>query len=203
MATISASLKGEKVIHLTVREILSVLKDVSELMLDLSFASLAFRDREMAKEVLKLEALVERYLDELIVRIMLAARDQEDAYDMVPLVHLAEMIGTISNSAADIAEITLLKKAVKEVPKVIMKTEGTMAIVTVKPGSYVDGKRLDESLIETRTGLRVIAIRRGQTWIFGPEGDEVLRGGDVLFVRGYEKGLDLLQKMCTEEEVEF
>jgi uncharacterized protein with PhoU and TrkA domain len=36
----------------------------------------------------------------------------------------------------------------------------------------------------------VIAIRRDVDWVFGPEGDDVLREGDVLFLQGPREGVD-------------
>lgn len=204
MATIISGVKGESTISMSVRDIIATLKDVSELMLDLSLSSIIFRDEEMASEVLKLEIVVDRLLEDLAIKVMLSARSVEDAKDMLPFLSIAEMIRSISNSAADIANIVLQGKSnLREIPKVISEFEGLIAILKVQKGSYVDGKRLDESLIETRTGLRVIAIRRGDVWIFGPEGDETLHAGDTIVVRGYRKGLDLLRAMCTEHEVEF
>lgn len=204
MATIISGVKGESTISMSVRDIIATLKDVSELMLDLSLSSIIFRDEEMASEVLKLEIVVDRLLEDLAIKVMLSARSVEDAKDMLPFLSIAEMIRSISNSAADIANIVLQGKSnLREIPKVISEFEGLIAILKVQKGSYVDGKRLDESLIETRTGLRVIAIRRGDIWIFGPEGDEILHAGDTIVVRGYRKGLDLLRAMCTEHEVEF
>ena len=204
MATIISGVKGESTISMSVRDIIATLKDVSELMLDLSLSSIIFRDEEMASEVLKLEIVVDRLLEDLAIKVMLSARSVEDAKDMLPFLSIAEMIRSMSNSAADIANIVLQGKSnLREIPKVISEFEGLIAILKVQKGSYVDGKRLDESLIETRTGLRVIAIRRGDVWIFGPEGDEILRAGDTIVVRGYRKGLDLLRVMCTEHEVEL
>jgi len=204
MATIISGVKGESTLSMSVRDIIATLKDVSELMLDLSLSSIIFRDEEMASEVLKLEIVVDRLLEDLAIKVMLSARSVEDARDMLPFLSIAEMIRSISNSAADIANIVLQGKSdLREIPKIISEFEGLIAVLKVQKGSYVDGKRLDESLIETRTGLRVIAIRRGDIWIFGPEGDEILRGGDTIVVRGYRKGLDLLRTMCTEQEVEI
>ncbi|HEC96314.1 MAG TPA: potassium channel protein [Euryarchaeota archaeon] len=204
MATIISSVKGESTLDMSVRDIIATLKDVSELMLDLSLSSIIFRDKDMANEVMKLEVVVDRLLEDLDIKVMLSARSIEDARDMLPFLSIAEMIRSISNSAADIANIVFQGKSnLKEIPKIISEFEGLIAVLKVQKDSYVDGKRLDESLIETRTGLRIIAIRRGDVWIFGPEGDEILRGGDTIVVRGYRKGLNLLRKMCTEKEVQL
>ena len=197
MSTVISPFMGEKPLNLSVRDIIALLKDVSELMLDLGLSSIILRNEEIAEEVLKLEPIVERLLEELSLKVIVSTRSLDDARDMVPFLSIAEMIRSISNSAADIANIVLegISK-LGEIPEVVSEFEGVVTVLKVEEGSYVDGKRLDESLIETKTGLRIIAIRRGDTWIFGPEGDEVLRGGDIIVVRGYKRGLGALRDMC-------
>jgi len=193
---------GEKPLNMSVRDIIALLKDVSELMLDLSLSSITLRNKEIAEEVLKLEPIVERLLEELSIKVIVSTRSIEDARDMVPFLSVAEMIRSISNSAADIANIVLEGiSRLGEIPEIVSEFEGIVTVLRVEKGSYVDGKRLDESLIETKTGLRIIAIRRGDTWIFGPEGDEVLRGDDIIVVRGYKGGLNLLREMCSSSQV--
>jgi len=205
LSTVISPFMGEKPLNLSVRDIIALLKDVSELMLDLGLSSIILRNEEIAEEVLKLEPIVERLLEELSLKVIVSTRSLDDARDMVPFLSIAEMIRSISNSAADIANIVLegISK-LGEIPEVVSEFEGVVTVLKVEEGSYVDGKRLDESLIETKTGLRIIAIRRGDTWIFGPEGDEVLRGGDIIVVRGYKRGLGALRDMCRArgEDVE-
>ncbi|MCD6503443.1 MAG: hypothetical protein J7K58_04370 [Euryarchaeota archaeon] len=202
MSTVISPFMGEKPLNMSVRDIIALLKDVSELMLDLSLSSITLRNKEIAEEVLKLEPIVERLLEELSIKVIVSTRSIEDARDMVPFLSVAEMIRSISNSAADIANIVLEGiSRLGEIPEIVSEFEGIVTVLRVEKGSYVDGKRLDESLIETKTGLRIIAIRRGDTWIFGPEGDEVLRGDDIIVVRGYKGGLNLLREMCSSSQV--
>jgi len=202
LSTVISPFMGEKPLNMSVRDIIALLKDVSELMLDLSLSSITLRNKEIAEEVLKLEPIVERLLEELSIKVIVSTRSIEDARDMVPFLSVAEMIRSISNSAADIANIVLEGiSRLGEIPEIVSEFEGIVTVLRVEKGSYVDGKRLDESLIETKTGLRIIAIRRGDTWIFGPEGDEVLRGDDIIVVRGYKGGLNLLREMCSSSQV--
>jgi uncharacterized protein with PhoU and TrkA domain len=46
------------------------------------------------------------------------------------------------------------------------------------------GKSLGYLSVETETGMRIIAIKRGIRWIYDPDEDLPLKEGDVMVVRG-------------------
>jgi uncharacterized protein with PhoU and TrkA domain len=48
--------------------------------------------------------------------------------------------------------------------------------------------------------MRVVAIRRGDEWIFDPDGDEMLLGGDVLILRGPSEGIAELRVLAGAPE---
>jgi uncharacterized protein with PhoU and TrkA domain len=54
--------------------------------------------------------------------------------------------------------------------------------------------------VETETGMRIIAIKRGIRWIYDPEENERLKEGDVLVVRGTEDGFERLRRFTTGAE---
>ncbi|MBC7097024.1 MAG: potassium channel protein, partial [Methanobacteriales archaeon] len=45
----------------------------------------------------------------------------------------------------------------------------------------------------------IIAIRRGESWIYGPDRNTVLVEGDTLIAKGNEAGAELLRKLAKNE----
>ena len=74
-----------------------------------------------------------------------------------------------------------------------------IASVTVKEDSELCNKSLGDLLLDTRTGMRVIAIRRYDTWIYGPNKHTVILEDDVLLAKGTETGSDILVQIADGE----
>ena len=47
--------------------------------------------------------------------------------------------------------------------------------------------------------MRVIAIKRGTSWIYGPDKNTTLLAGDSLILKGTEAGADLIEKLASAE----
>ena len=54
------------------------------------------------------------------------------------------------------------------------------------------GRSSSQSFSET--GMRIIAIRRGECWIYNPRSDKHLKANDWLIVRGTDEGYEDLSK---------
>ena len=70
------------------------------------------------------------------------------------------------------------------------------ARVKVRDDAPAIGQSLRELSLPTETGMWVIAIRRDVDWVYGPDGDEVLREGDVLFLQGPREGVDAVRSLA-------
>lgn len=77
--------------------------------------------------------------------------------------------------------------------------------VSVELDSDLANKTLGELLLVNRTGMRVIAIRRGDSWIYGPDKNTLILPDDTLLLKGTEAGADLLEKLasatCSLEDI--
>ena len=62
-------------------------------------------------------------------------------------------------------------------------------MLTVPSSSPAIGMTLDD-LDNEEMGARVIEARRVKKWIYDPEDDFRIRGGDILIVRGVAEGYD-------------
>lgn len=181
----------------TVKELLVGAKDAAELMVDLAYAAIFFGDDSIAREVLRLEDQVDRELVELRAVCMLAARNRDDADRLAGVLSMAVSIEGIADAAEDIARVVLKDLGVPtELRDDLRHATEVTARVKIREENQLAGVSLRHLELPARTGMWVIAIRRDIDWIYGPEPDEVLREGDVLFVLGPPDGIDFVRELA-------
>lgn len=181
-------------------ELLLDLKDTSELMVDLSYSSFLYDREEIAEEVFSLEDDVDRRNS----RVQRAALEMHEAGEVtmdqaLATIRLAQAAEVIADSAADISDAVL--RDVETHPVFRMSVEESdvqIARVVVADGAALDGATLGEEHVATVTGLRVIAIRRGEDWLYGPGRKTVVQAGDVLVARGPDEGLPALEELAQQ-----
>ena len=183
---------------ISVREALTEMKDVSEIMIDLAYSAALFNSSELAEEVMELEKRVD-YLDYIIeMNTMLAARDAEDAQHLTAVTTVAAATNKISNAAADIADIVLQDIGIHPiVRKAFEQVEERLARAIVKPDSILVNKKLGDLELAANIGVDVIAIRRKREWKIDPEDNEKILEGDVLLARGAPNGIDELKAIAS------
>lgn len=173
----------------TVRELLTEMKDISELIVDLAYSAVIFDSKEIAKEVEKLEERMDKLLYEIRTIALVAARNVEEAEKLSGLLQVASAAENISNAAGDI--IKLLDIDIESrpfLPGLLSRADEKIRTLRISSSSDVVNKTLDKLDIEAETGMRVIAVRRGETWIYAPKNDFKLCQEDILIARGVEEG---------------
>ncbi|HID42981.1 MAG TPA: potassium channel family protein [Archaeoglobaceae archaeon] len=185
----------------TVKELLVEIKDTSELMIDLAYSAILFDNEDIAEEVLNLERKMIEYLRDIRIVSILSARRVDEAESVSTILQIANAVQKMGNAAGDIAMLVIKDyKLPKEMVKSIMiHSEETVTKAEVSRNSEVAGKPLGVSKIHTRTGMRVIAIRRGVEWIYDPDRDTRILKGDVLFARGDSSGIPKFMELVTCE----
>ncbi len=182
---------------ISVREALTEMKDLSEIMIDLAYSAALFHSRELAEEVLELEKRVDYLAYILDMNTMLAARDAEDAESLIGATTVAAATDKISGAAADIAAIVLKEIGIHPIVReAFEKVEEQLARAEVKPTSVLVDKKLEELELAAKIGVDVIAIRRRKEWIIDPGEDETILEGDVLIARGAPLGVDELKGLA-------
>jgi len=185
---------------ISMKKLLTKMKDTSELMVDLGYSAVLYDDQDLAMEVLRLEDKMDVYDYHAQISAMLAARSVEDAESLSGILQIASAAENISNAAGDIAKIVLFTKGIPyELKKDLRLADETVTRNVVRPRAKVVGKSLAELKFEIETGMRVIAIRRGESWIYDPDPETVLKEEDIVFARGHDEGLPLLVEMITGE----
>jgi uncharacterized protein with PhoU and TrkA domain len=192
-----------------VRELLVEMKNLSELMIDLAYSAALFNDKELAEDVLELEAHVDTLSYLLDIEVMVASRgDPRDAQALVGVSTVAAATDKISDAAADIAAIVTRDIGVHPiVGSIFEKVEERIVKATVKEGSAIADKRISKLDLAARMGIDIIAIRRNKTWIINPKGSEHILPGDTLITRGAPQGIkqfkDLAEGRTTQLEEQF
>jgi len=183
----------------TVRELLTEMKDISEVVVDLAYASLLFDSQEIGQEVKHLESRVDTLNHEIKVRAMMAARKKEEAVALSGLLEVAEAAALISRAAGSMVD--LLEMGPSPFLSFVLKdAEEKIRLLTLSERSDMKGRTVEELSVEAETGMRIIAVKRGIRWMYDPEETIKLKAGDVLIVRGTEDGFERLKRFASGEE---
>ncbi|MEG3225582.1 MAG: potassium channel protein [Methanobacteriales archaeon Met13] len=184
----------------SIKDILIEMKNMSELMVDLAYSALLFNSKDAAEEVKKLENKINSLNYQIKRESLLAARTVKDAEKLTALLEVGEATETIADSAKDIADLVL--KGIKPHPvfKMVMEESDEIIMrVKISEGSELINKSLGELLLATRTGMKVIAIRRNESWIYGPDRNTNISADDTLIAKGKEAGAILIERLADGE----
>ena len=181
----------------SVREVLTEMKNLSELMIDLAYSAALFNRRVLAEEVLELEKRVD-FLEYLLnMNIMLAVRSAKDAENLVGISTVAAATDKISDAAADITALVLREIGVHPIVREAFEgMEEMLTCVEVKPTSILMGKKLGELELAAQIGVDIIAIHRREKWIVNPSHDEAIVKNDILISRGTSIGAKKLEELA-------
>ncbi|MEM4704458.1 MAG: TrkA C-terminal domain-containing protein [Candidatus Bathyarchaeia archaeon] len=173
------------------------LKDTSELMINLAYSSLILNSKELAEEVQRLE----EYMDELHttfeLHVLSIKAEGDDPRGFLGLIRLGIVTEKIADAAAEIAEVVLRGIDPHPILKIaIHDADETVAQALVTPNSQLVNKTLKEAKIPQKTGMWVLALRRGAKCI-RPKPETKIEAGDVLIASGYARGRNALKKMAS------
>ncbi len=176
-----------------VEEDLIEMKNISELMLDLAYSSVLFQNKDIAEEVIELEDRIDRLYEEIIDKILVRCIEDKDIKRDKIALKVADSIERFADAALDIADVVLRDIDLHPVVKKSMReSDEIMVRRIIGEGSYLDGKTLNETHMGTKIGMKVIAVRRKNSWAYDPSKDLRLKRGDVIFARGPEESENVL-----------
>lgn len=182
------------------RSMLAEAKDLSELMVDLAYASVYFGDPELATEVRDLEERMSDLVHDMRAVCVKAARSPRDAEGMSSVLQVVSAIERIANDAVDIARVVSHRLGIPaELVVALSAAEEVSHRVQVRDGSDMAHCPVAALELPVATGMRIMAIRRGREWITGVDGDTLLLPGDALFMRGSPDGIGRLRELAGDE----
>jgi uncharacterized protein with PhoU and TrkA domain len=172
-------------------------KDTSELMVDLAYAALFFDDTDMADEVDALESEISELVHRMRALSVVAVRNPREADAMSAVLQVISAVERIGNDAVDIARIVTRRLGIpRQLVLDLMAAEEVSHRVEVADGSHFANRPLGAFELPVVTGMRVLAIRRGRSWLVDPGGDDIIHPGDVLFLRGAPEGIPRLRELA-------
>ncbi len=187
----------------SVKDLLVEMKDTAELLIDLSYSAVLHGSPTVAEEVLALENRMDVLQMRARMSLMLAARNPKEAETLAPVLGVVAAADKISDAAGDIAKIVIEEIGLPDAMRGAL-SEGVETLIrgTVDASSAYEGRTLQEIDLETKTGVRVIAIRRDNDWILNPGPETRLEAGDVTLLRGPETGVSEVYPELTGDPFE-
>ncbi len=190
--------KGIEYEPTSVKELLTEMKDVSELILDLAYSAVLFDSKEIGEEVSYLESKMDRLKYKIRLASMLAARTVEEAEQLAGIFQVAQAAETIANAAGDMVKLLDIDIESRPfIPSILSDADEKINTTVIGDTSSLSRKTLGVLSLESELGVRIIAIRRKKKWIYDPEDDVVLRAGDRLIVRGVMDGFTRLKRFTA------
>jgi uncharacterized protein with PhoU and TrkA domain len=172
------------------------MKDTSELMVDLAYSALLYKDKDIAGEVIHLGDLVEE-MSSRLQRIAVEDISHRSSDATLMILRMVTYINAVADAAMSIVDVVLrdidphpiLQQSIRESDVGIFRVE-------ISRRSILAGMKLGQVRLATETGMWVIAIKRDVRWIYGPERYHEIQAGDHLFVKGPEDGMKKLRAIA-------
>lgn len=181
----------------SVKELVLEMKNISELILDLAYAAVIYDDDSMADEVRYLEAHMDTLRYHMRLACLLVGGDQDEAERLAGVLQVSSAAEAISNAAGDIVALLETIEARPFLPRLLERADEKIKQYKLPDDSPMSDRSLSEMHVEAETGMRVIAIRRGRGYIYGPSGATSLRASDVLILRGSDDGFEAFKDRAT------
>jgi len=176
---------------------LVILKNTSELMIDLAYSSLLLNSQSLAEEVEALENHVDDIYNEFEFLVLSSGFTPEESKDFLGLIRLGSITEQIADAAMEIADVVL--KGLEPHPilqLVIEEAEETVTKVTVGEDSELVGKTIRQAQLQEETGMWVLVIKRGNWWL-RPRPNVEIHAGDILIAAGYAEGEEDFESLAS------
>jgi len=188
---------------MSVKAVLSEMKDTAELLIDLSYSAVLLGSDDVASEVLELEAKMDVLQLRARMSLLMACRSPDDAESLAPVLGMVGAAEKISDAAGDIAKVVLEDIGLPDTMRAALpEAVETLVRTTVAADSPLAGRSLGALNLETETGVRALAIRRQGNWLLNPTRETKLQADDVVLLRGPEDGVSDVYQDATGESYE-
>jgi uncharacterized protein with PhoU and TrkA domain len=184
------------------KEILVLLRDFSQLMVQLGYAAIMEDSIELAKEALRIKSHI-RDLDydlrkEALIVARLSKYSKGDIPQIANILQIGVAIKEMSDGVDDLIDIAIREVGVHPVIQMAFtRKEMRTTRFEVEPNSKIDDRELHDLDIDPAGECRVIAVRRKSEWFLDPRPSMKIREGDVLIVEGRHESINKV-RTCVE-----
>lgn len=179
------------------------LKQKSEKMVDLAFSALLFGSKEIAEDVCEMEERMDNLHVMFEQTIITLASTVEEPKKLLSLLRLGIATENIADAAKEIAEVVLREMKPHPVfSRIMSETDDTITRVEVGADSPIVNRNIGDLHIKDETGMKIIAIRRDDDWLYRPYKGVKIKEGDILIAEGAQEGSELFGKLVRGEKTE-
>ncbi|TQQ83810.1 potassium channel family protein [Halonotius terrestris] len=187
----------------SVKDLLVEMKDTAELMIDLAYSAVLHQSDALADEVIQLEHRMGILELRAQMSLLMAARSPDDAEQLAPVLSIVTATDQISDAAGDIAKIVREEIGLPDAMRAALpEAVETLVRGVVDPDSDYAGRTLGDIDLESETGVRVIALRRGEDWLLNPGRETEITTDDIALLRGPESEMEGVYNELTGESYE-
>lgn len=182
-----------------VRELLTQIKNLSSIALDLAYYSVLYNDRRVAYEVLKLEDYIDDLWALAVMQTSLAVSNPKEAERAVSIYRVINALDKVSDAAGDIAAVVT---SGRRVPRVLRHSllYSKEAVFAVRASRVPEGGIALSEIAKRVPSVDVVLLRRSDGWHLPPGSSEVVRKGDIIVVRGLIDSIAELAAELGDEE---
>ncbi|RLG56677.1 MAG: hypothetical protein DRN83_03490 [Hadesarchaea archaeon] len=181
----------------SVRELLTEMKNVSDLMIDLAYASVLLKNRELAERVHELEAKMDELMYQIRTIAAVVTRNVHEARKITGILQVASAAESISNATGDIADLVRSRARIHPVVQDAFRvSDEKIASIKIRNISTIRDKKLCDLKLASSIGVSVLAIKRRGEWIIPVTRESFVLSGDTLIVKGPPDGITMLCGMA-------
>jgi uncharacterized protein with PhoU and TrkA domain len=181
-----------------VKDLLTEMKNISDMMVDLAFAVLVLEDRDLAKQLSRLEERMNELMYQIRGAAAVVTRKLEEAKLITGILQVASTAESISDAVESIADFILRGMKVHPVIcEAIGEADERIAVLEIGGDSPVAGRKISELNLPPTRGAWPLAVKRCAEWIIPPKPDTELMSGDILVCKGSEESLRIIEQMAN------
>ncbi len=171
-------------------EILTNLKNLSQIIMSLAYCSIFFNDETLYKEMEELDEKIDYLKSLLIMQASLATRDGEDAEKMISVFDMAASVDKISEISLDIAKLAYEHISI-DIGDYLFINSATnfIYVIQVHSKSPFIGKTIDELYDLVGQIFDIVAVKRNKKFIISPSEDFTVEDGDKLYIKGFTEAI--------------
>jgi uncharacterized protein with PhoU and TrkA domain len=159
----------------------------------LAYSALVLGNRGLAAEVHQLESRLDDMNDRLEVWVLRSAKEDLDPSPLRGLLHLGKAAEDLGKQAKQMTWVVEQGESVHPILEIALgESDEVVVELPIASGCAADGRTLAELQLNLEPGFTVLALRRGQKYIYRPRGAQVLYAGDEIIASGPDEGREYL-----------
>lgn len=177
-------------------DLLSRLKNLSQILMSLAYCSIFFNDDTLYKEMMELDDKIDYLKSLMIMQASLAIRGGEDAERMLSVFDMAASVDKISEVSLDIAKLAYENLSI-DIGDYLFINSATnfIYVIEIDLNSPFKGKTIREAFDLVKQIFDVVAVKRERSFIISPSEDYTFVLGDKVYIKGFTETIRNILKL--------